>query len=220
MLNESDCKNTTINYQQHWDTAYSKTPTEKLGWYEKKSEEILTLVQKTTINNNASILNVGVGASTIVKDLLDAGFLNIIANDLSKEALRKLEEDLNDNERSKVTFLQDDLLHPKQLSQLTSSIDLWIDRAVLHFFTSTQQQKLYFKLLHQLVKPSGYVIIAVFAENGAEKCCGLPLQRYNSTMLQQKLGDNFTLIEKFNHVFVNPNGGERPYIYTLFQRKA
>jgi hypothetical protein len=38
-------------------------------------------------------------------------------------------------------------------------------------------------------------------------------------MLQNELGSDFELINSFNYIFINPSGGERPYIYALFQRK-
>jgi hypothetical protein len=31
--------------------------------------------------------------------------------------------------------------------------------------------------------------------------------------------NDFELKKSFNDTFINPFGGERPYIYTLFQRK-
>ncbi len=75
-------------------------------------------------------------------------------------------------------------------------------------------------MLKKILKPNGIVIIAVFALNGAEKCCGLQLKRYSAETLEDSLGKEFKLIESFNHIFINPNGGERPYIYTLLQRNS
>ncbi|MDY0781473.1 class I SAM-dependent methyltransferase [Tenacibaculum sp. IB213877] len=217
MTNESDCTTSATDYQQHWDAAYAKNPAEKLGWYEPKSEEILKLIQKTTLSHNAKILNVGIGSSTLIDDLLATNFSNIIANDLSSEALSSLKKRLGEASK-KVEFIQDDLTNPTELHKLTS-VDLWIDRAVLHFFLTVAEQQSYFNLLKKLVQPNGFVIIAVFALNGAEKCCGLQLQRYNKEMLQEKLGDDFQLVDSFDHTFINPYGGERPYVYTLFKRK-
>lgn len=217
--NKTDCKNTeaAIDYKKHWNAAYNKNSTEKLGWYEENSAQTLALIKETKIAKNATILNVGAGSSTIIDNLLAAGFSNIIANDLAEASLTSLKRRVGDS--GKVQFLVDDLLNPSKLNTL-ENIDLWNDRAVLHFFLKDDEIATYFSLLKKVLKPNGFVIIAVFAENGAEKCSGLPLKRYSVAMLQNNLGADFELKKSFNHTFVNPNGDERPYIYSLFQRKS
>ncbi|ARV16837.1 SAM-dependent methyltransferase [Polaribacter sp. SA4-12] len=205
-----------INYKKHWNTAYLTNSTEKLGWYEENSEQTLALIKETRISKRATILNVGSGSSTLIDNLLEAGFTNIIANDLSDESLDSLKNRVGDN--NEIQFLVDDIISPTKLNEL-KNIDLWNDRAVLHFFLKDEETSTYFNLLKKVLSPNGFVIIAVFAKNGAEKCCGLPLKRYDIDMLQKELGKEFELLKTFNYTFVNPFGGERPYIYTLFQRK-
>ncbi len=216
---ESDCKiPDENNLKTHWNTAYAKNTTEKLGWYEESSKETLDLIHKTGIDKSAKILNVGVGSSMLVDELLARGYSNIIANDFSEKALSDLKERLGE-EASKVSFIIDDLTNSTELKKL-DNVAIWNDRAVLHFFLKKEEQDAYFNLVKKVVSPNGFVIIAVFALDGAEKCCGLELQRYNTDMLQERLGDDFVLKEDFNHNFINPYGGERPYVYTLFQRKS
>ena len=55
----------------------------------------------------------------------------------------------------------------------------------------------YFNLLRSIVKENGFVIIAAFNLNGATKCSGLPIHRYDKKMIQEKLGKDFELIESF-----------------------
>lgn len=215
--NESDCTIPEINYTEHWNAAYTKNPTEKLGWYEENSTKTLELIAKTALPKNASILNVGVGSSLLIDELLANGYTNLIANDLSEKSLDAIKERLG-GAGENVSFLVDDLIQPTKLQEL-APVDIWNDRAVLHFFLQKEEQQAYFDLLKKVVKPGGFAIIAVFATDGAEKCCGLPLQRYDEAMLQAHLGNDFELKEGFRYTFVNPYGGERPYVYTLFQRK-
>jgi SAM-dependent methyltransferase len=205
-----------INHQQHWDAAFSKNTTEKLGWYEKKSQQTLDLIAKTNLPKDATILNVGNGSSTLIDDLLQLEYSNIIATDISEKALASSKERLGDF-ATKVDFVVDDLTNPSVLS-LLKNIDLWNDRAVLHFFLSEEEKKSYVDLMIKVLKPKGYAIIATFALEGHDTCCGLPLQRYDAEKLQELLGDNFELKETFNYTFMNPYGGERPYVYTLFQK--
>lgn len=217
-LTERDCKirEVSIDFKKHWNSTYLKNQTENLGWYEEKSEQTLALIQETKLPKNATILNVGAGSSSLIDNLLEEGFSHIIANDLSNESLKPLK--LKFDKNNKVEFIVDDLLNPSKLNKL-KNIDLWNDRAVLHFFLSKEEVTAYFNLLKMVLKPKGFVIIAVFAKNGADKCAGLPLKKYNVKMLENELGNDFELKKSFNYTFVNPFGGERPYIYTLFQRK-
>jgi SAM-dependent methyltransferase len=217
-INESDCKipEVTIDFKKHWNRAYLNTKRENLGWYEEKSEQTLALIHETKLPKNATILNVGSGSSILIDDLLEEGFSNIIANDLSDESLKSLKHRFGENE--KVKFIVDNLLNPSKLNEL-KNIDLWNDRAVLHFFLKEEEITAYFNLLKKVLKPNGFVIISVFSKNGGEKCCGLPIKRYDLEMFENELGTDFELKKSFNYTFVNPFGSEKPYIYALFQRK-
>jgi SAM-dependent methyltransferase len=213
---DSKIKEVTIDCKKHWNTTYLKNQTENLGWYEEKSEQTLALIQETKLPKNATLLNVGAGSSCLIDNLIEEGFSNIIANDLSNESLKPLKHKFDKN--NKIEFIVDDLLNPSELNKL-KNIDLWNDRAVLHFFLKKEEVTAYFNLLKMVLKPKGFVIIAVFAKNGADKCAGLPLKKYDAKMIENELGNDFELKKSFNYTFINPFGGERPYIYTLFQRK-
>lgn len=208
----------SINYFKHWEGVYQTKEDEQLGWFEDFPETTLQLIEKCQLSHDATILNVGAGTTRLIDALLDRGFTNIIANDLSTTALQKLEQRILKDYDYKLNCIADDLTNPQALLQL-QNIDLWIDRAVLHFFLSVEEQKAYFNVIKKIVSKGGYVLIAVFSLEGAEKCSGLPLQRYNAEMLQNHLGSEFKLIEVFNHIYINPSGSERPYIYTLFKRQ-
>ncbi|NQX85320.1 MAG: class I SAM-dependent methyltransferase [Flavobacteriaceae bacterium] len=206
------------NYTKHWDKKYTSTNDEDLGWYEAAPEMTMRLVSKCALSEDAKILSVGAGTTTLIDVLIEEGYNNIIANDLSKVALEKLDERIVNMYGYNLKCITDDLTRPKRLNKLTN-VDLWIDRAVLHFFLEQKEQQAYFDLIKQTVSRNGFVLIAVFALDGAQKCCNLNLKRYDVNMLQEQLGNAFHLVETFNHVFINPNGGERPYVYGLFQRK-
>lgn len=201
----------------HWENIYAKKQIETLGWYEENPAPSLKLIHQCKLHSNASILNVGSGASTLVDELLRAGYSKLIANDLSQEALQKLKNRLGQDLSSRVRWIVDDLSHPEVLPSL-KPIDLWHDRAVLHFFTETSEQDVYFGLLRQLVKPGGFVIIAAFNLKGAPKCSGLPVHRYSQEMLEERLGQDFVLQEAFDYKYIMPSGDERAYVYSLFKR--
>ena len=202
---------------EHWERVYKNSSVDKLGWYEARSEPTLKLIELCKLDKNAAILNVGAGATTLVDELIEIGYQNIIANDISKAALEELQLRLGPDRSPLVRWIVDDLTDPGILQSL-EQIDLWHDRAVLHFFNDEPSQNAYFNLLRKLVSQGGYVIIAAFNLNGAPKCSGLPVFRYNAEMLQEKLGEEFHLIEAFDYTYTMPSGDTREYVYTLFRR--
>jgi len=203
--------------KEHWDRVYQKNAVERLGWFESSPEPTLKLIEHCKLDKNAAILNVGAGATTLVDELLEIGYQNIIVNDISKAALEELQLRLGQDRSKLVRWIVDDLTDPDELQPL-EQIDLWHDRAVLHFFEDNARQDAYFKLLKKLVCKGGYVIIAAFNLNGAPKCSGLPVFRYDAHMLQERLGEEFNLIESFDYTYTMPSGDTREYVYTLFQK--
>ena len=201
----------------HWDKAFDKSPINKLGWYEDYPEPSLRLIEKCKLPKDATLLNVGAGATTLVDELLKEGYENIIANDLSSTALNNIKTRLG-RKNTKVNWIVDDLTKPCNLNNI-GTVELWHDRAVLHFFTKKEEQETYFELLKKLVRSKGFVIIAAFNLNGATKCSGLPVHRYDENMLQARLGEDFELLEAFDYIYKMPSGDTRKYIYTLFRRK-
>ena len=207
-----------VAYKSHWNNKYQSTQDESLGWYEDNPEVTMRLVSKCNLSKNASILNVGAGTTMLIDSLLEEGYTNVIANDLSDIALEKLQQRILEKFSHNLNIIEDDLTQSLKLNEL-QNVDLWIDRAVLHFFLNEESQNNYFNLIKQIVAKGGYVLIAVFALDGASKCCELDLKRYNTKMLHDKLGERFQLVESFNYTYINPLGDDRPYIYTLFKKQ-
>jgi SAM-dependent methyltransferase len=205
--------------KDHWEQVYEKQAVNTLGWFEESPDPSLELIETCRLGRDTSMLHVGAGATTLVDVLLKQGYEKIVANDISASALEKLKARLGPELAGKVHWMVDDLTSPDHLNAL-EPVDLWHDRAVLHFFNEPSEQLAYFTLLRKLVKVDGYVIIAAFNLDGAEKCSGLPVFRYDQNMLQEQLGKDFSLIKAFDYTYLMPSGNTREYIYTLFQRKA
>jgi len=206
--------NNEVNFKEHWDKAYLNSPENKLGWYETDLNPMLKLILKTGLSKSARILNVGAGSTTLIDKLLDIGYSNIIATDISEVALKKLEIRIGNK---KAKYIIDDLTKPSKLKNI-KPVDLWIDRAVLHFFTEENEQNAYFDLLKSKIQNGGFVILAEYNLNGAKLCAGLPVYRYSKEMLTEKLGNDFELINSFDYTYKMPSGAERPYVYTLFKK--
>lgn len=203
-----------INMKKHWEDTYLNTPENKLGWIDSDLTPMLKLIFKTKLRKTARILNVGAGSTMLIDELLKLGYSNIIASDISNLALEKLK---NRIKSTKVEYIEDDLINPIKLTKI-ENVDLWIDRAVLHFFTKDTDKHTYLELLKSKVNHQGYVILAEFNMSGAKRCAGLPVERYSKEKLMMLLGDEFSLLESVEHTCITPSGTERPYIYTLFRK--
>lgn len=202
------------NQKEHWDKIYLSKPDEKLGWYETDLSPALKLISETGLQISSRILLAGAGTTTLIEKLLAEGYSNLIATDISEAALDRLKEK---HGKRIAQYIPDDLTRPVKLAGL-EPVDLWIDRAVLHFFTERNDSDAYFNLLKSKVRPGGYVILAEFSLNGDDQCSGLPVFRYSVEMLSENLGPGYALAESFNYTYINPSGGERPYVYTLFRK--
>lgn len=200
----------------HWNEIYNWMEVNELGWYEEIPEPSLRLLSKCNISKEKPILDVGVGESTFIDYIINLGFKNIIATDISEIALEKLKKRLGEK-ASSVKIIIDDVTHPIYLQNL-KDIKIWHDRALLHFLLSEEDQKNYFSLLKKVTQKGSYIIIATFSLKGVKKCAGLDVKNYDQNMLAKFLGEDFNLIEYFDYLDKTPSGESRPYIYALFQK--
>lgn len=217
-MNENPDENEKVDFKKHWNAAYQKSPVTNLGWYEENPTPSVELIESCNLPKEALIFNAGAGATTLISELLAKGYGNIVVNDISSVALSELKSQLPAPMNATVQFVVDDLTNPSELLKI-KNVDLWHDRAVLHFFTEEKQQKAYFDLLKGALKPKGFVILAEFNLEGAKKCSGLDVFNYNEAMLQERLGTDFVLLKSFNYTYTQPSGNTREYVYTLFQKK-
>lgn len=201
----------------HWNEIYEYLDVDELTWYEEIPEASIKLLSKCSIDKDSTILDVGAGASTFIDHLVDQGYRQIIAADISEIALDKLKVRLGEQKASQVRWIVDDITRPVHIQDLRE-IAVWHDRAVLHFLLDEDQQQAYLSTLKKVVKKEGYVIIAAFSLEGAKKCSGLDVKNYDQKMLAEFLGKDFSLLEYFDYTYYMPSGKARPYIYTLFQK--
>lgn len=205
-----------INIKEHWNRVYSTKEIHKLGWYQEKAHPSLDLISNLNLGQNDPILIVGAGSTTLVDSLLNLGYSSIIASDISNEALNKLEQRLSDY-KEQLLLVEDDLTDSTELKKL-DNIALWQDRACLHFLINPEQQRSYMNLLNTILKKGGYAIIATFSLNAPPRCTGLEVKRYSKEMLAELFGKNFQLVKSFEITYTMPNGDNRPYVYSLFNK--
>ena len=173
-------------------------------------------LERILTKKRMNIFCAGAGDSFLVDKLLSLGQEHIIANDISAIALEKIKQRVTNPE--KIMFYKEDLLSPKIKQNFEDKLDVWIDRATLHFFTSCSDKDTYFDNLHRCLKQGGMVIIGVFSKNNVPKCCGLDLQLWSLDSLANRLS-GFTVLDSFAHNFKEQNGKMREFIYLLAQKK-
>ena len=208
----------TTTFKEHWNKVYSSNPEDQLGWYETVPQVSLDLINNCGLTKNDPILDVGSGITLLIDYLISQNYTNLYALDISEVALEKMRSRLGSENASHVHMLVDDISTPVAVLNL-QNIALWHDRALLHFLTEDQQQKTYRSVLEKVLKPGGFVIIAAFAKDGADKCSGLDVHRHDETSLADLLGEAFELKESLRYRYRMPSGAIRPYIYVRFQRR-
>lgn len=81
-----------MDSKQHWESVYqSKAPT-AVSWYTPHLERSLQYIERAAPDRGASIIDVGGGESTLVDDLLEAGYTDVTVLDISPKALEVARE--------------------------------------------------------------------------------------------------------------------------------
>lgn len=201
--------------KEHWDDIFSVKQDTELGWFEDDCSQTLSFLNHIGISADSTLFLAGAGTSMLVDELLKTD-ASLVINDISAKALEKLSQRLN---TAKCQYFHHDLGLPfSKCFGKGFLIDVWVDRAVLHFLLTEEQITHYFDNLRNTVKHGGYVLLAEFSDTGATHCAGLPIHQYSVDEMQKRLGEKFALINSKKYTFVNPFKQERPYIYALFKR--
>ena len=199
---------------KHWDALFARTATKELGWFENDSSLSLQFLNQVNGWQNATIFISGAGTSNLIEELLTQK-IKLIVNDISEEALSIIKNRIGDKAKNIIWVCQD---IATSLPDFIPQIDIWFDRAVLHFLVDDADIAGYFNNIKSSVKLGGHVILAEFSKTGALKCAGLNVHQYSIDDFSANLGASFQLLNHLETNFTNPRGELRPYIYGLYKR--
>ena len=205
-----------MSQKDHWERVYSTRETEKLGWYAPRLQSSTRRIEELGLAADAPIIDVGGGASTLVDDLLDAGYRSITVFDIAEKALFSVQTRLGEKAEG-VTWRSGDIT---SVELPEDYYELWHDRDAFHFLTTALQQRKYRENVLRALKPRGHLIIGTFAPEAHPRCSGLPVQRYSPQQLENTLGKEFELRRHHKELHVTPGGVEQMYLYCHFRRKA
>lgn len=202
--------------QEHWDGVYGARSEDELTWFEATPSVSLDLV-RMHLQPGDAMIDIGAGASRLVDALLDQGFGPLAVMDLSGSALAVSRTRLGARGDS-VEWIEADVTGWQPRREYA----LWHDRAVFHFLTEIHERAAYAHAMTKALRPDGVAIIATFADDGPEKCSGLPVVRYAPEELAQELNrlapGQFEMISAQRHVHITPKGNQQSFQYSVFKR--
>jgi SAM-dependent methyltransferase len=195
--------------REYWDKLYATTAPDRFSWYSPHLETSLSLIERAAGGHSASVIDVGGGESTLVDDLLARGYENITVLDISPTAIDVAKQRLKQR-AGRVHWMVDDISRAKLPPD---AYDIWHDRAVFHFLTSTEQRVSYVRSVACSVKRGGHVIVATFGPDGPKRCSGLDVVRYDAKSLHDEFGTRFRLVESLREPHQTPFGTIQQFLY-------
>jgi ubiquinone/menaquinone biosynthesis C-methylase UbiE len=202
-----------ISRKAHWENVYTTKREREVSWFQENPAPSLELIALAGLPADASIIDIGGGASRLVDALVDRNLRQITVLDLSAAALDAARERLGDRGAG-VEWVAADFTtwEPSQ------TYDLWHDRAAFHFLTDASDRSAYVRHLKRAVRSGGHVIIGTFAPDGPERCSGLPVMRYDAGILGTVLGTDFELMNSRRHDHITPWGAVQRFQFSTFRR--
>ena len=195
-----------------WEGVHGSKDVDGVSWWQSVPELSLGLVEAAGVARDEPIIDVGAGWSTLVDHLVDRGYRDLTAVDLSTTALQTVRERLGPAGDHVVLTVADvlDLRADKQYA-------LWHDRAVYHFLTEPDEREDYVASLERCLRPGGWAVVATFGPDGPLTCSGLPIVRYSHAELADQF-PGFELVDTAGEDHVTPWGSTQQFTAVLLRR--
>ena len=206
----------SMTTKSHWESVYETKSADAVSWYAPHLSASLQYIRRAAPAQDAAIIDVGGGESTLVDDLLAAGYGKLTVLDISATALEATRHRLGPSGAS-VTWLTADVLNADLPA---AAFDVWHDRAVFHFLTRDDQRQRYVEQVLKALKPGGFAIVGTFGPQGPEKCSGLPVSRYSAGELHDTFGEPFQLLDSSVEQHITPWGTRQQFVYCFCRRAA
>lgn len=206
----------SMTTKSHWESVYETKSADAVSWYAPHLSASLQYIRRAAPAQDAAIIDVGGGESTLVDDLLAAGYGKLTVLDISATALEATRHRLGPSGAS-VTWLTADVLNADLPA---AAFDVWHDRAVFHFLTRDDQRQRYVEQVLKALKPGGFAIVGTFGPQGPEKCSGLPVSRYSAGELHGAFGEPFQLLDSSVEQHTTPWGTRQQFVYCFCRRAA
>lgn len=205
-----------MTIKSHWESIYRTKSADALSWYASHLNASLQYIGRAAAAPDAAIIDVGGGESTLVDDLLAAGYAQLMVLDISATALDATRRRLGPA-GADVHWLAADVLEAELPA---AAFDIWHDRAVFHFLTRNAQRQRYVEQVLHALKPGGFAIVGSFGPQGPDQCSGLPVSRYSADELHHNFGAPFQLLDSLVEQHTTPWGSQQQFVYCFCRRAA
>ncbi len=202
-----------MDRKEHWDRVHTTRPETGVSWFESVPQVSLDMLDAAGVTPETCVIDVGGGASHLVDALIRRGLTCLHVLDVSGAVLRRVKQRLGPD-AARVSWIEADVAGDWS----EPAVDIWHDRAVLHFLVDRQDQARYREHLDRSLRIGGSAIIATFAPDGPDTCSGLPVVRYSSETLASMLGDGFRLVETMAHSHRTPGNARQSFQYSRLVR--
>ena len=218
----------------HWTDVYRARRPDEVSWFQPRTELSRAMIERLLPDREAPILDVGGGASRLAAELRAAGYRDITVLDLAAAALaearravgatpsaqaptlERAAERAPDRAGSRIRWVVADMLATPLAD---GAVALWHDRAAFHFLTDPGDRDRYRDEMRRVLRPGGLALVATFAEDGPDRCSGLPVVRYGPREMEEALGDGVELLESLRETHRTPSGSTQAFRYFLCRRR-
>ena len=192
--------------ESHWDNLFKTRDYTQVLWHQNSPKFSLDLIQDNLPNKDASIIDVGCGASLLVDSLIDSGYKNIKLLDVSATSQEIVKNRLG-SKADIPKYICSDIMNFKT----SQKFDIWHDRALFHFLLLKKERAKYFEVLKDSLKPEGVAIINTFAIDGPTECAGLQITQYDDKKMLQELPVGLELIKCKEYMHDTPKDTKQEY---------
>lgn len=196
-----------------WDWIYVTREMAGVGWYEPDPVVSRELISDAVAAGGRSIIDVGGGASWLADHLVDQALDRTAVLDISEAALTLARHRLGER-ADQIEWIVGDVGAQTDVGRF----DIWHDRAAFHFLLEPEARQRYVDLAKRTLPVGGTAIVATFAEDGPERCSGMPVQRYEPEELAATFGAPFHLRESRRHLHHTPAGVPQQFQYSILER--
>ena len=173
--------------KRHWEGVFKRNDYTQVLWHQNSPKKSISFIKEYS-DINANIIDVGCGASSLVDNLLEEGYINITLLDTSKTSLDLVKDRLSSKD---INYLCEDILN----FHTNKKFDIWHDRAVFHFLLSQEERQNYFEVLVDSLKSGAIAVISTFNTDGPIQCAGLDIVQYDEKKMLSELPNNLELIK-------------------------
>lgn len=195
-----------------WDWIYATREMTGVGWYEPDPVVSRELVNDAVAAGGRSIIDVGGGASWLADHLVAMDLDRTAVLDISDAALALARHRLGDR-ADQIEWIVGDIATLTDVGRF----DIWHDRAAFHFLLEPEARRRYADLARRTLPVGGTAIVATFAEDGPERCSGMPVQRYEPDELAATWGHGFRLKASRRHLHHTPAGVPQQFQYSILE---